>query len=134
MDFWRERRRPAPKGWNPLHVDRGFKRAPDSVVTVMGIYPPIENIRSLGRPPAEQMQWWKYLITPLMDVNGPCSPIEYKPTQNHRSGPGARPIYGVRGLDQSYVCQSFLGANAGSPVRVAEELIAPASKRRWGKS
>jgi hypothetical protein len=63
-----------PKGWNPLHVDRGFKKT-DSVVTVMGIYPPVENIDHWSSTPEEQIRWWKYLITPLMDVNGPCSPI-----------------------------------------------------------
>jgi hypothetical protein len=63
-----------PKGWNSYSVDRGFKKT-DSVVTVMGIYPPIENIDHWSGTPEEQINWWAHLITPVNDLSGPCSPV-----------------------------------------------------------
>jgi len=65
-----------PKGWSPLHVDRGFKKT-DSVVTVLGIYPPIENIDHWSSNPTEQLNWWAHMISPLQNVNGPCSTVAH---------------------------------------------------------
>ncbi len=60
-----------PKGWKPYHVDRGFKKE-DNVVTVMGIYPPVDNIDHWSMSPEEHLNWWSYLVTPLLSIGGPC--------------------------------------------------------------
>jgi hypothetical protein len=61
-----------PRGWAPFHVDRGFRRA-DSVVTVMGTYPPVDNIDHWSATPEEHIRWWAHLITPMINMGGPCS-------------------------------------------------------------
>ncbi|MFC1933976.1 UGSC family (seleno)protein [Chloroflexota bacterium] len=60
-----------PSGWEPLHVDRGFKKS-DSVVTTMVSYPPVENIDHWSDTPQEQIRWWSHLINPMMSIGGPC--------------------------------------------------------------
>ena len=60
-----------PTGWKPFHVDRGFKES-DSVVTVMGIYPPVDNIDHWSITPEEHVNWWSHLVTPLLSIGGPC--------------------------------------------------------------
>ena len=60
-----------PKGWKPYHVDRGFKES-DSVVTIMGIYPPVDNIDHWSIAPEEHVNWWSHLVTPLLSIGGPC--------------------------------------------------------------
>jgi hypothetical protein len=60
-----------PKGWEPFHVDRGFKKS-DSVVTVMGIYPPVDNIDHWSVTPEEHINWWAHLATPLLSIGGPA--------------------------------------------------------------
>jgi hypothetical protein len=60
-----------PNGWEPFHVDRGFKRG-DSVVTVMGIYPPVDNIDHWSVTPEEHINWWSHLVTPLLSIGGPA--------------------------------------------------------------
>lgn len=60
-----------PMGWKPYHVDRGFKES-DSVVTVMGIYPPVDNIDHWSITPEEHVNWWSHLVTPLLSIGGPC--------------------------------------------------------------
>ena len=62
-----------PEAWNPYHVDRGFQRT-DSVVTIMGIYPPIDNIDHWSVTPEEQVRWWAHLVTPMINMGGPCYP------------------------------------------------------------
>jgi hypothetical protein len=61
-----------PKGWNPYHVDRGFKKE-DSVVTVMGTYPPVENIDHWSVTPEEHVNWWSGIVSGLTGVGGPCA-------------------------------------------------------------
>jgi len=61
-----------PKGWKPFHMERGFNKE-DSVVTVMGIYPPVENIDHWSVTPQEHVSWWAHLVTPMIDMGGPCS-------------------------------------------------------------
>jgi len=61
-----------PKGWNPYHVERGFKKE-DSVVTVMGIYPPVENIDHWSVTPEEHINWWSGIVSGLTGVGGPCA-------------------------------------------------------------
>jgi len=67
-----ENEKALPDGWNPYHVDRGFQKS-DSVVTVMATYPPVENIDHWSSDTAEQMSWWAHLLSPLMNVGGPCA-------------------------------------------------------------
>jgi hypothetical protein len=74
-----------PKGWQPFHVDRGFKRG-DSVVTLMGIYPPIENIDHNSVTPEEHVNWWAHLATPMASIGGPCRPTQME--QPHIIGVG----------------------------------------------
>ncbi|MFC2005957.1 hypothetical protein ACFLVG_03235, partial [Chloroflexota bacterium] len=62
-----------PAGWKPLHEDRGFKKS-DSVVTVMVGYPPVENIDHWSITPQEHVRWWSHLISPMMNMSGPCHP------------------------------------------------------------
>jgi hypothetical protein len=50
-----------PKGWDPYHVDRGFKRT-DSVVTVKNVYPPINNRDHNSVTPEELVRFWSYVI------------------------------------------------------------------------
>jgi hypothetical protein len=60
-----------PRGWEPYHVDKGFKKT-DSVVTVMGTYPPVDNIDHWSVSPEEHINWWGNLVTPLLSIGGPC--------------------------------------------------------------
>ncbi|MFB3884850.1 MAG: UGSC family (seleno)protein [Thermodesulfobacteriota bacterium] len=60
-----------PKGWEPYHVSRGFKKS-DSVVTAMGIYPPVDNGDRWSRTPEEHINWWARLVTPLLSIGGTC--------------------------------------------------------------
>ena len=62
-----------PKGWNSYHVDRGFKRT-DNVVTVMAVYPPVDNIDHWSITPEEHVNWWAHLVTPMINMGGPCYP------------------------------------------------------------
>ncbi|MFC2042439.1 UGSC family (seleno)protein, partial [Chloroflexota bacterium] len=62
-----------PPGWVPLHVERGFKQT-DSVVTVMSSYPPLDNIDHWSMTPEEHVRWWRYLISPMDNIGGPCGP------------------------------------------------------------
>ncbi len=71
--FFGENEDALPKGWEPYHVERGFKRT-DSVVTVMGIYPPVENIDHWSVTPEEHVNWWAHLVSGLTGVGGPCGP------------------------------------------------------------
>jgi len=59
-----------PSGGEPLHVERGFKRA-DSVVTVMSSYPPIDNIDHWSAKIDEHLRWWGYIVNGLHNVGGP---------------------------------------------------------------
>ncbi len=60
-----------PSGWEPLHVERGFRRS-DSVVTVMCSYPPIENIDHWSISTDEHLRWWRYIVGPMHNMGGPC--------------------------------------------------------------
>jgi hypothetical protein len=60
-----------PKGWETYHSDRGFNKT-DSVVTIMGVYPPVDNIDHWSVTPEEHINWWANLVTPLLSIGGPC--------------------------------------------------------------
>jgi len=74
-----------PKGWAPYHVDQGYKKT-DSVVTLMGIYPPVDNIDHWSTTPEEHLNWWAHLINPLLSIGGPCSVTQME--QPHMVGLG----------------------------------------------
>ena len=63
-----------PPGWEPLHVERGFKKS-DSVVTVLVSYPPVDNVDHWSTTPQDHLRWWSYLVSPLLNVGGPCAPV-----------------------------------------------------------
>ena len=42
------------------------------MVTVMGIYPPVDNIDHWSITPEEHVNWWSHLVTPLLSIGGPC--------------------------------------------------------------
>lgn len=63
-----------PPGWDPLHVDRGFKRN-DSVVTVMASYPPIANIDHCSVSTEEHLRWWGNIANGMHSQGGPAVPI-----------------------------------------------------------
>ncbi|MCJ7595385.1 MAG: hypothetical protein MUO52_11505 [Desulfobacterales bacterium] len=60
-----------PAGWKPLHVERGFQES-DSVVTVMGGYPPVENIDHWSVSPEEHIRWWSHIVSPMHNMGGPA--------------------------------------------------------------
>jgi len=62
-----------PKGWPPYHVDRGFKRT-DSVVSVLGIYPPVDLTDHWSRTVQENLSAWASLATPRINAGGVCRP------------------------------------------------------------
>jgi len=67
-----ENEKALPNGWAPFHVERGFADR-DSIVTVMGIYPPVDNIDHWSTSPDEHITWWAHLVSPLTSIGGPCS-------------------------------------------------------------
>jgi hypothetical protein len=62
-----------PDGWEPLHVERGFKHS-DSVVTVMASYPPVENMDHWSASVEEHIRWWSRIVSPLQNMGGPSVP------------------------------------------------------------
>jgi hypothetical protein len=62
-----------PEGWNPLHVERGFRNS-DSVVTVMAGYPPVENMDHWSQSAEEHTRWWGRIASPLQNMGGPSVP------------------------------------------------------------
>jgi hypothetical protein len=75
-----------PKGWSPYHVDAGFHNT-ESVVTVMGIYPPVDNIDHWSVTPQEHVNWWAHLVTPLMSIGGPCGDAQMEQPHMVALGP-----------------------------------------------
>lgn len=64
-----------PPGWQPLHVQRGY-RATDSVVTVLTSYPPVDILDHWSTTPAEHIRWWSHAISPML---GPTRGMEQNP-------------------------------------------------------
>ena len=64
----------APKGWTTLAEDKGFKRT-DNVVTVMGTYPPVENIDHFSVTAQEHLEWWSHLVSPYTSFTNPQWPV-----------------------------------------------------------
>ncbi len=62
-----------PAGWEPLHVRRGFEKTASSV-TVMCCLPPVNNMDHWSVTPEEHVRWWRYLVSPLLNIGGPCKP------------------------------------------------------------
>jgi hypothetical protein len=62
-----------PHGWTPLRVEKGFQKE-DSVVTVMAVYPPVENMDHWSASVEEHMRWWGAIVSPLQNMGGPPIP------------------------------------------------------------
>jgi hypothetical protein len=62
-----------PKGWDPLHVSRGFQKG-DSVVTVFGSYPPVDLTDHWSQTVEDSFDAWKSLASPRIDSGGACRP------------------------------------------------------------
>jgi hypothetical protein len=62
-----------PKGWEPLHVSRGFQKG-DSVVTVFGAYPPVDLTDHWSKTVSDNLDALRSLATPRIDSGGPCRP------------------------------------------------------------
>ena len=62
-----------PPGWEPMHVDRGYKKS-DSVVTVLATYPPVDNLDHWSTTPEEHVRWWSHLVSPMLGIGNPYSP------------------------------------------------------------
>ena len=95
-----------PSGWEPLHVQRGFKRS-DSAVTVMCTYPPIENIDHWSATPEEHLRWWHYIITPLHGVGGPASTVAMKQNPIVAIGPEHAQLIASAGWTEKKFRQAF---------------------------
>jgi hypothetical protein len=95
-----------PKDWNPYHVDRGFNRN-DSVVTVMATYEPVENIDHWSSNVTEQMKWWAHLISPLLNVGGPCAPMTLEQPVILALGPEHAEMMAVAGWTKAMFTQAL---------------------------
>jgi hypothetical protein len=62
-----------PKGWEPLHVSRGFNKG-DSVVTVFGAYPPVDLTDHWSKTVSDSFDALRSLATPRIDAGGTCRP------------------------------------------------------------
>jgi len=62
-----------PKGWQPLHVQRGFNRS-DSAVTVMCSYPVVANADHWSVVFDDHLKWWSHIASPMLSIGGPCRP------------------------------------------------------------
>ena len=69
MEVWEK----IPAGWDPLHVELGFKKS-DNVVTVLACYPPVNNHDHRSVIPEEYVRYWSRLISPNMGAGGPSYP------------------------------------------------------------
>lgn len=69
-----------PRGWKPLHEERGYKST-DNVVTVMAGYPPVENNDHWSGSIDEHLRWWRHIVSPLLNMGGASVPqvIELSP-------------------------------------------------------
>ena len=95
-----------PKGWQPLHVQRGFKRK-DSVVTFMAVYPPVENIDHWSATGDEHLTWWKHLVSPLTGVGGPCEVSQMDQTYVIGLGPEHAELIASGGWSQDDFKRKF---------------------------
>jgi hypothetical protein len=95
-----------PQGWEPLHVDRGFKKS-DNVVTVLCTYPPIENIDHWSTTVEEHMRWWRYTATPMHNIGGPCHAMVMNANPIVAVGPEHAGLLASGGWSKSDFARSF---------------------------
>ncbi|MFC1958959.1 hypothetical protein ACFLV6_03510 [Chloroflexota bacterium] len=95
-----------PSGWEPLHVERGFKST-DSVVTVMSSYPPVENIDHWSTSCAEHMRWWHYIVSPMHNMGGPCFPLVMEQNPIVAIGPEHVQLIASEGWSKNDFRQAF---------------------------
>jgi hypothetical protein len=95
-----------PKGWNSYHVEKGFRKS-DNVVTVMATYPPVENIDHWSSNITEQMRWWAHLISPMINIGGPCVPLTLSQTFIVGLGPEHAQMVAAAGWTKAMFRQAF---------------------------
>ena len=95
-----------PEGWQPLHVQRGFRKN-ESVVTFMATYPPIENIDHWSATPDEHLRWWAHLVSPLTAVGGPCEVSQMDRTYIIGVGPEHAALMAAGGWSQNAFKKRF---------------------------
>jgi hypothetical protein len=95
-----------PEGWEPFHVENGF-RTDESVVTVMNTYPPIENIDHNSSNPQEHMRWWSHLVNSLHNMGGPVLPILLEQHPLIAIGPEHAQIFAQGGWSKNDIRQAF---------------------------
>jgi hypothetical protein len=95
-----------PQGWEPFHVENGFRKD-ESVVTVMPSYPPIENIDHNSSTPQEHIKWWSHLVNGLSNMGGPVLPILLEQHPIIAVGPEHAQIIGQAGWSKNDFRQAF---------------------------
>jgi len=91
-----------PRGWQPYHVDRGFKRT-DSVVTVMGIWPPVNVVDLWSATPEELSNWYSHAVSPLLSIGGPCWISQMEQPHIIGLGPEHAEIYAKAGWTKDQI-------------------------------
>jgi hypothetical protein len=95
-----------PSGWEPLHVDRGFKWS-DSTVTVLASYPPLENIDHWSVTAEDYVRWWRYTVSPMHNIGGPCYAAVMKQNPIVALGPEHAHLVAAEGWRKIDFCQAF---------------------------
>jgi len=91
-----------PKGWRPYHVDKGFKKD-DSVVTVMGIWPPTNVVDLWSSTPEELSNWFSHAVSPLLSIGGPCWTSQMEQSHIIGLGPEHAEIYAKAGWTKDQI-------------------------------
>ncbi len=85
-----------PSNWQPYHVDKGFKKT-ESVVTVMGIWPPVNVVDLWSATPEELSTWFSHAVSPLLSIGGPCWTSQMEQPHIIGLGPEHADIYAKAG-------------------------------------
>jgi hypothetical protein len=104
--FFGENEKALPDGWAPFHTERGFAET-DSVVTVMGIYPPGDNIDHWSTNPDEHITWWAHLVSPLTSIGGPCWVTQMEQPHIVGMGPEHAQLIATGGWDKDAFRKAF---------------------------
>jgi len=91
-----------PKGWQPYHVDKGFKKT-DSVVTLMGIWPPVDVVDLWSATPEELSNWFSHAVSPLLSIGGPCWTSQMEQPHIIGLGPEHADIYAKAGWTKDQI-------------------------------
>ncbi len=95
-----------PKGWQPYHVDKGFKKT-ESVVTVMGIWPPVNVVDLWSATPEELSNWFSHAVSPLLSIGGPCWASQMEQPHIIGLGPEHAEIYAKAGWTKDQIKEAI---------------------------